>query len=299
MPVIEDLKKTVDPTPFFAAVGATDLAVEKVREARCAPTRPAPSSAPTSPRRRSRPRDQIADQVKEIPAVVLNETLVIGGKVAEGYGSPPATSSRPASATRRPPRTSSPRPRPRSPRPRVVTTARKAASDVERSAKATLTTGRKEAAKVAAVVTGSVVEETKVAKSEVKKSAKATHHGQAHLDHDQERREEDHLLGQGRDDERRQDRRRCGEGDRAGRREGRRLTSRRGRRTADDPVTGPLSGDTPDDRAGSPARSFGVRAPCRATTGPDAAPLPGRMLRHPRAGCRAIPGGMPVDGARG
>ena len=31
MSVIEDLKKTVDTTPFFAAVGVTDLAVEKVR----------------------------------------------------------------------------------------------------------------------------------------------------------------------------------------------------------------------------------------------------------------------------
>ena len=34
MSVIEDLRKNVDTTPFFAAVGATDLAVEKVREAR-------------------------------------------------------------------------------------------------------------------------------------------------------------------------------------------------------------------------------------------------------------------------
>ena len=34
MSVMTDIKKTVDTTPFFAAVGATDLAVEKVREAR-------------------------------------------------------------------------------------------------------------------------------------------------------------------------------------------------------------------------------------------------------------------------
>jgi heparin binding hemagglutinin HbhA len=34
MSVIEDLRKTVDTTPLFAVVGATDLAVEKVRHAR-------------------------------------------------------------------------------------------------------------------------------------------------------------------------------------------------------------------------------------------------------------------------
>ena len=34
MSVMTDIKNTVDATPFFAAVGATDLAVEKVREAR-------------------------------------------------------------------------------------------------------------------------------------------------------------------------------------------------------------------------------------------------------------------------
>ena len=32
MSVMTDIKNTVDATPFFAAVGATDLAVEKGRE---------------------------------------------------------------------------------------------------------------------------------------------------------------------------------------------------------------------------------------------------------------------------
>ena len=34
MTVLEDLRKNVDPTPLYAVVGATDLAVEKAREAR-------------------------------------------------------------------------------------------------------------------------------------------------------------------------------------------------------------------------------------------------------------------------
>ncbi|MEO5610486.1 MAG: hypothetical protein ABIQ61_13305, partial [Ornithinibacter sp.] len=56
----------------------------------------------------------------------------------------------------------------------AVTATRNAAAQVERSAKATITTGRKEAAKVADVVADSIAEETKVAEAEVKKSVKRT-----------------------------------------------------------------------------------------------------------------------------
>ena len=178
MPVLEDLKKTVDATPFFAAVGATDLAVEKMREARLrADKARAVLSADLAPAKVQARATTIADQVREIPAVVLNETLVIGGKVAEGYdelavrGHQLVTRLRNQKATQdlvAQAETTVAQAK------GAVTTARKAAADVERSAKATLTTGRKEAAKVAAVVTGSVVEETTVATTEDKTSAKAT-----------------------------------------------------------------------------------------------------------------------------
>ena len=96
MPVIEDLKKTVDTTPFFAVVGATDLAVEKVREARLradkaradfavradkARTELSADLAPANVQARA---TKVADQVQEIPALALNQTLVVGGKFAEG-----------------------------------------------------------------------------------------------------------------------------------------------------------------------------------------------------------------------
>ena len=176
--VIEDLRKTVDTTPFFAAVGATDLAVEKVREARVrAEKARAELSADLAPAKVQARATTLADQVKEIPAVVLNETLVIGGKVAEGYGELATRGHKLVTRVRNQKATKDLVAQAETTVAQAkgaVTTARKATADIERSAKATITTARHEAAKVATVVTGSVVEETQVAATEVKKSAKAT-----------------------------------------------------------------------------------------------------------------------------
>ena len=79
MSVIEDLRKNIDTTPLFAAVGVTDLAVEKVREARVRATK-----VSTDLRADLEPAKVVA-QVKELPAVALNQSLVMGGKVTEGY----------------------------------------------------------------------------------------------------------------------------------------------------------------------------------------------------------------------
>ena len=56
----------------------------------------------------------------------------------------------------------------------AVTSARNAAADIERSAKATITTTRKEAVKLAEVVTGSVTEGLETVEAEVTESAKRT-----------------------------------------------------------------------------------------------------------------------------
>lgn len=178
MSVIEDLKKTVDTTPFFAAVGVTDLAVEKVRFAglRAGELRTELSAdlEPTAIQARA---TKVAEQVKEIPAVAINQSMVFGGKVAEGYDelanrgkslverirTQKATKDLVAQANTTVAQAKG-----------AVTATRNAANQVERSAKATITTGRKEAAKVADVVTDSLAEETKVAQTEVKESAKRT-----------------------------------------------------------------------------------------------------------------------------
>ncbi|GAA4411126.1 hypothetical protein GCM10023168_31590 [Fodinibacter luteus] len=178
MSVMEDIRKTVDTTPFYAAVGATDLAVEKVREARVRAEKVRVEiSADLAPAKVQARATTIADQVKEIPAVVINETMVVGGKVVEGYdelavrGKKLVTRIRNQKATKdfvAQAETTVAQAK------GAVTTARKATADIERSAKATITTARHEAVKVANVVTGSVAEEAKVATTEVKKSAKAT-----------------------------------------------------------------------------------------------------------------------------
>ena len=189
MSVIEDLRKTVDTTPFFAAVGATDLAVEKVREARLradkaradlalradkARTELSADLAPATVQARA---TKVADQVREIPALALNQTLVVGGKFAEGYDELAARGHKLVTRLQNQKATKDLVAQADTTVAQVkgaVTSARKATADIERSAKATITTARKEAAKVVTVVSGSVVEETKVAQAEVTESAKRT-----------------------------------------------------------------------------------------------------------------------------
>jgi heparin binding hemagglutinin HbhA len=189
MPVIEDFKKTVDTTPFFAAVGATDFAVEKVREARLradkaradiavradkARTGLSADLAPASVQARA---TKVADDVLEMPALAINQTMVLSGKLADVYDEFAARGHKLVSRIQNQKATKDFVAQADSTVAQVkgaVTSARKATADIERSAKATITTARREAAKVVTVVGGSVVEETKVAQAEVTESAKRT-----------------------------------------------------------------------------------------------------------------------------
>ncbi len=178
MSVMEDIRKTVDSTPFFAAVGATDLAVEKVRHARVrADKARAELSADLAPANVQARATKVADQVKEIPAIVINETMVVGGKVVEGYdelalrGKTLVTRLRNQQATKD---LVAQADATVAQAKGAVTSARKAAADIERSAKATITTGRREAVKAATVVRGTVAEDAKVAQAEVAGSVKKT-----------------------------------------------------------------------------------------------------------------------------
>ena len=178
MSVMEDIRKTVDSTPFFAAVGATDLAVEKVRHARVrADQARAELSADLAPANVQARATKVADQVKEIPAIVINETMVVGGKVVEGYdelalrGKTLVTRLRNQQATKD---LVAQADATVAQAKGAVTGARKAAADIERSAKATITTGRREALKAATVVRGTVAEDAKVAQAEVAGSVKKT-----------------------------------------------------------------------------------------------------------------------------
>ena len=249
MSVIEDLRKTVDTTPFFAAVGATDLAVEKVREARLRADKARADLAVRAEKARVELSTDLApasvqaratkavDDAKEIPALAINQTMVFGGKLTEAYDELAARGHKLVKRIQNQKATKDLVAQADTTVAQVkgaVTSARKATADIERSAKATITTARKEAAKVVTVVGGSVVEETKVARGRGHQVGQAhPHRGQAHDHHDQERHQEGHHLGQGRHDQRSQDRRRRREGHREGCREGR--PRAQARREAGDP----------------------------------------------------------------
>lgn len=178
MSVMTDIKNTVDATPFFAAVGATDLAVEKVREARVRAEKVRVElSADLAPAKVQARATTLVDGVKEIPAVVLNETMVVGGKVAEGYDELAVRGKNLVNRIRNQKSTKDLFAQAETSVAQAkgaVTSARNAAADIERSAKATITTTRKEAVKLAEVVTGSVVEGLETVEAEVTESAKRT-----------------------------------------------------------------------------------------------------------------------------
>jgi hypothetical protein len=178
MTVLDDLRKNVDPTPLYAVVGATDLAVEKAREARVDLTKRAEQArADLTPATVQARAVKVADQVKELPALAINQGMVVSGKVAEGYADLATRGKTFVKRVRTQKSTQDFLAQAETTVAQAkgaVTTARHAASEIERSAKATITTGRHEVAKVAAVLNDTVAEETKVAETEVKKSAKRT-----------------------------------------------------------------------------------------------------------------------------
>ena len=171
MSVIEDLRKNIDTTPLFAAVGVTDLAGETVREARVRATK-----VSTDLRADLEPAKVVA-QVKELPAVALNQSLVMGGKVTEGYEDLAARGKKLVSRIRNQQATKDLVAQAEvavAQAKGAVTSARNAAAEIEKSAKATVTTGRKEAARVANTLVDSVSDEAKVVQAEVAGSVKRT-----------------------------------------------------------------------------------------------------------------------------
>lgn len=171
MSVIEDIRKNIDTTPLFAAVGMTDLAVEKVRDARVRATK-----VGTDLRVELQPA-KVAASVKELPALALNQGLVVGGKVAEGYEDLALRGKNLVKRIRNQQATKDLLNQAEvavAQAKGAVTSAKHAAAEVEKSAKATVTTGRKEAARVATTLLDSVADEAKVAQAEVTKSVRRT-----------------------------------------------------------------------------------------------------------------------------
>ncbi|HEU5000153.1 MAG TPA: hypothetical protein VFT68_14525 [Lapillicoccus sp.] len=145
-----DLKKTVtDATPVYAVVGVTDLAAEKLRTARTQATAAGKTITTVNPK-------AVQKQVQDVPAVVLERGLELAGKAQQQYD---AFAARGEELVKRIRTQKSTQDLVAQAEQTValgkgaVTTVRKAVSETQASAKATLTTGRHQAVRVAGVVT--------------------------------------------------------------------------------------------------------------------------------------------------
>lgn len=183
MAFVADIRKTVtDTTPVFAAVGLADLAVEKVRDARVKATVKAtgvrvdldPAALQTKAQVRV---TEVAEQAQELPALALNRSLELAGKAQETYETVAARGEKLVKRVRTQKSTKDLLAQAEATfalGKGAVTTVRKSATDIQRSAKATLTTGRKEAAVAADAIADSIVVEATEAGTAVKQSATRT-----------------------------------------------------------------------------------------------------------------------------
>jgi heparin binding hemagglutinin HbhA len=150
MALVADIRKTVtDTTPVFAAVGLTDLAVEKVRDARVRAASVRVELEPAKLQTKAQESyESVAARgerlVKRVRTQKSTKDLISQAEATLALGKG------------------------------AVTTVRKSASEIQRSAKATLTTGRREAVATAGTVAGSIVDESASTAAEVKKSAVRT-----------------------------------------------------------------------------------------------------------------------------
>ena len=179
MPLVADIKKTVtDTTPVYAAVGVTDLAVEKVRHARArALAARAELSVDKLQNRVAHRATEVTEQAQQVPVLALNRSLELAGRAAETYGAFAARGEKLVKRVRSQKATKDLVTQAGSTvalGKGAVTTVRRAAGDIERSAKATLTTGRREAVTAAGSVTESVADEAQQATEAVAGSAKRT-----------------------------------------------------------------------------------------------------------------------------
>ena len=179
MALVADIRKTViDTTPVFAVVGLTDIAVEKVRDARVKATAVRIDLDPATLQSKAQARvTEAAEQAQELPALALNRGLEIAGKAQETYETVAARGEKLVKRVRTQKSTKDLLAQAEatfSLGKGAVTTVRKSATDIQRSAKATLTTGRKQAVVAADVIADSVVEEAAEATTAVKQSATRT-----------------------------------------------------------------------------------------------------------------------------
>jgi hypothetical protein len=179
MTLVKDIRKTVtDTTPVFAAVGVTDLAVERLRDARARAAAVRHDLTPGALQDKAVKRiEQVTEQVQQIPADVRSQSLEAAEAAQQTYADLAVRGHKLVTRLRNQKSTQDLLAQAGSTvslGKGAVTTVRKAATQTERSAKATLTTGRHEAEAVRDAVVSSIHREADTTTKVVKKSASAT-----------------------------------------------------------------------------------------------------------------------------
>lgn len=175
MTLVKDIRKTItDTTPVYAAVGATDLAIERLREAR---TRAAAVRQDLDVRviqdRAVKRFEKATEQAQQIPAQVRSQTVEAAGKARQTYSGLAVRGEKLVKRIRNQKPTKDLLAQAGSTvslGKGAVTTVRNVALDTQRAARVTLATGRREAGSVAT----SVQEDVKASGRSAGKAAATT-----------------------------------------------------------------------------------------------------------------------------
>jgi hypothetical protein len=157
MTLIKDIRKTVtDTTPVYAALGVTDLAVERLHEARIRAAAVRHDLDFNVIQDRTAKRfEKVTEQVQQIPAQVRNQSAEVADKARQTYTGLAVRGEKMVKRVRNQKSTKDLFAQAGSTvslGKGAVTTVRKAAHDTQRAARVTLATGRREAESVAASV---------------------------------------------------------------------------------------------------------------------------------------------------
>lgn len=161
MTLVKDIRKTVtDTTPVYAALGVTDLAVERLREAgtRAAAVR-LDLDITSIQDKAVKGFEKVSEQVQQIPAQLRSQRVETAGKARQTYAGLAVRGEKLVKRVRSQKSTKdlfAQAGSTVSAGKGAVTTVRKAAHVTQRAAMDTLTIGRREAGSVAASVQGDV-----------------------------------------------------------------------------------------------------------------------------------------------
>jgi len=175
MALVEDIRKTVtDTTPVYAAVGITDLAVERLREAGNRVVAIRLDLDITAFQNLAVKRfEKVSGQAQQIPAAFRSQTADVAGKARETYSGLAVRGEKLVKRIRNQKSTQdlfAQAGNTVSLGKGAVTTVRKAALDTQRAAKVTLASGRREAESVVS----SVQSDVRASGQRVSKAASST-----------------------------------------------------------------------------------------------------------------------------